>query len=85
MGMFDYVRYSAPCVKCGNIIDSNWQTKDADCRLDTVDIDKLSRWYVICERCDAWNEKQFKPGTLEIIDVPDPMVRDENKTLQGDQ
>ena len=71
MGMFDYVRYSAPCAGCGHEINSNWQTKDWNCALDVLDIDpqKIRNWYTTCDRCGTWNEKNVKVTAWEIEDA----------------
>lgn len=76
MGMFDYVRYSAPCTKCGATL-TEWQTKDFDCLLNTLEPDSklISRWYTTCNGCDTWNEKRFK-HTTEIEDVPQPPTKE---------
>lgn len=56
MGMFDYVRYLAPCKKCGAEINE-WQSKDADCVLETVEVSQVFRFYGSCPSCNEWNEK----------------------------
>lgn len=60
MGMFDYVRYSAPCYKCGHTLNE-WQSKDHDCSLDTVEPTQVSRFYTACPKCRAWNEYKVEP------------------------
>jgi hypothetical protein len=74
MGMYDYVRYSAPCVACGAVISSDWQTKDGACLLETIDIDphQIRRWYTHCPNCNTWNEKRVKMTAWEIVDASRP-------------
>lgn len=76
MGMFDYVRYSAPCVGCGKEIKRNWQTKDGECLLDVIDIDpqRIRHWYTTCDNCGQWNEKRIKATAWEVEDQPPPVT-----------
>jgi len=53
MGLFNYVSYEAPCPKCGALI-KEWQTKDGDCFLNTVEPWEVSHFYAPCPKCNAW-------------------------------
>jgi hypothetical protein len=67
MGMFDYVRYSAPCFKCGEVL-TEWQSKDGDCALDTIEPPIGGRFYADCPKCRTWNEyKVIPPRASEIV------------------
>lgn len=66
MGMFDDVKYEAPCPVCGDPL-TGWQSKDGPCvldRLTPVELANVSgdvgrhgrnaRFYTSCAKCDAW-------------------------------
>lgn len=57
MGMFDYVKYEAPCFNCGRRL-TDWQTKDTDCVLAIVNpYDCVDRgFYTDCPQCKTWNQ-----------------------------
>lgn len=55
MGMFDYVKHEAPCYKCGNVL-TEWQSKDGDCELATLDITQIDCFYEYCDNCKSWNQ-----------------------------
>ena len=63
--MFDYVKYSAPCKKCGEILDE-WQSKDGDCWMVTVEPKDVREFYADCHKCGTWNEYEVKPVGIEI-------------------
>ena len=65
MGMFDYVKYKAPCWNCDEIIENDefdgkpdWQTKDSECELEILDPENpdIQRFYTSCRKCGKWNE-----------------------------
>ena len=53
MGMFDYIKYEAPCPKCGEMLD-DWQSKDSECLLDTLEPWQVSHFYQSCPKCKSW-------------------------------
>lgn len=55
MGLFDYVKYEAPCWRCGKIL-RGWQSKDADCEMKEVEPSEVVNFYTDCRTCGAWNE-----------------------------
>lgn len=55
MGMFDYVKFSAPCIKCGEKIQG-FQSKDGPCELKHLDYWEVDYFYANCKKCDTWNE-----------------------------
>jgi uncharacterized protein (DUF983 family) len=65
MGMFDNVRYSAPCYACGAVL-TDWQSKDGPCMLETVEPEQVQGFYTSCPNCKKWN--QYKV-TAKIVTV----------------
>ena len=74
MGMFDYVNFKMPCPRCGEEL-KNFQSKDSDCYMGTVEPESVCRFYGSCE-CGAWveferarkmEEKRAVPLTLEQV------------------
>ena len=53
MGMFDYIKFEAPCPKCGNIMD-DFQSKDGPCNLETLEPWQVDHFYASCNKCKAW-------------------------------
>lgn len=53
MGMFDYVKFEMACPKCGKPI-SEFQTKDLERELITVDYKSTKSFYGMCESCRTW-------------------------------
>jgi len=54
MGMFDQVNFEMPCPKCGETL-RDFQTKDAECALDTIEPDGVANFYSGC-KCGQWVE-----------------------------
>lgn len=50
MGMYDHVNVSIPCPGCGRKLD--WQSKDGDCVLETVDPKDLNYFNAWCYHCE---------------------------------
>lgn len=65
MGMFDYIKYKAPCWKCGKEL-TNFQSKDGDCVMDTIQPSVVNRFYDSCN-CGAWNEYKVIKKEVEIV------------------
>jgi len=65
MGMFDWVKLDKeiPCPECGSLIRSDsWQTKDADCMMETIpeaflQLNQIWRFYTNCNN-SHWVEFQ---------------------------
>ena len=69
MGMFDYVRYEAPCKKCGELLQ-NWQSKDGDCDLKRLQVKDVNTFYDNCKVCGTRNEyKVSKTCVVDSIDL----------------
>lgn len=65
MGMFDYVKYEAPCWKCGTSL-TEFQSKDHNCVLQRVSVRKVRRFYTSCPSCKAWNEYKVKVESYTV-------------------
>lgn len=66
MGLFNYVKYSAPCPKCGTILDS-WQTKDGDLGMVEVPPTECTFFYTECSECKTWINAKVVPTAYSII------------------
>jgi hypothetical protein len=55
MGMFDYVDYKANCPICNAEI-TNWQTKEAQCHMDTIEPWRVTGFHAYCRECNSWLE-----------------------------
>lgn len=66
MGMFDYIKYKAPCRKCGFIL-TEWQSKDGECELATLEPSQVETFYGICPQCETWNRYKVIPLSIEIV------------------
>ncbi len=65
MGMFDYVKYSAPCSKCGIII-TEWQSKDGPCFLENLEPEKVQNFYGNCPACGKWHDYKVTAQVVKI-------------------
>ena len=75
MGMFDYVKYEAPCQSCGEPV-TGFQSKAGDCTLSELTpeelfkIDSGAHFYSSCDSCGIWNEYTFEPPqAMKVIKV----------------
>lgn len=68
MGMFDSVRYEAPCPYCGALL-SAFQSKDGPCILSTLDPDEVNGFYTSCHSCNAWVEYEVQRSNPKIVVV----------------
>ena len=68
MGMFDTVKYKAPCWKCGHEL-TDFQSKSGECLMDTVTPKFLGNgsFYTSCFKCHAWNEYDVITKEVEIV------------------
>lgn len=61
MGMFDDIKYEAPCPMCGARL-AGWQSKDGGCSLAVLTPAELKadagpgriQFYTSCHRCGTW-------------------------------
>ena len=66
--MFDYVKYKAPCKKCGHVL-TGWQSKDGECLMNEVEPKDVRRFYDNCPKCKTWNEYKVIPQSIKIVGV----------------
>lgn len=73
MGMFDDIRYEAPCPFCGTPL-TTWQSKDGGCGLQKLTPYELweqkhsgaeIRFYENCGRCGIWVEVLVRGGLVD--------------------
>ena len=79
MGMFDYVNYEAPCYRCTKPLDE-FQSKDHECQLETLQPADVRRFYRSCPTCGAWNEYTVVATETYILRVR----QDDERTDGGD-
>jgi hypothetical protein len=65
MGLYDHVRFTAPCWKCGEPI-TLWQSKDAQRLMQYLRPEQVQHFYEACE-CGAWNEYRVVATTWDVI------------------
>lgn len=76
MGMFDYVKFEAPCLLCKRPIRHEssgayeWQTKSAkddESLLRSLELDEVrENFYAICPHCGVWNEYDMTSDTPRL-------------------
>ena len=66
MGMFDYIKYEAPCPKCGTKITS-WQSKDGDCDLATLEPWQVRWFYAPCPGCKSWIDAKVDAEIEHVV------------------
>ena len=62
MGLYDHVDYECKCPTCNKLL-TDWQTKDGNSCLNTVDFLGIRRFYALCDTCKTWVEFIRKPAT----------------------
>lgn len=55
MGLFDWVDFEMDCPNCGHKL-KEFQTKDGDNYMNTVDAFYVDRFYTACDNCGMWIE-----------------------------
>ena len=60
--MFDYINVKINCPKCGKEV-TNFQSKDAFCRLDKIDPQNVNEFHALCD-CGYW----ISFNRIKIID-----------------
>lgn len=53
MGMFDEIKYECVCPVCHHKVDQ-FQSKSADCLLETLEPNKVGNFYSPCTKCGCW-------------------------------
>lgn len=67
--MFDWIkRFDAKCPECNeNFSAEGFQSKDGDCRLDSLNYWEVDTFYGDCPHCKSWIEfKKFKD--MNVLD-----------------
>lgn len=60
MGMFDWVEYEeTKCYNCGGSI-TEYQSKGADCNLDTIGPCDVDYFYGYCNECNTMNNYEVE-------------------------
>ena len=66
MGMFDNVNFEMNCPKCWCKV-KGFQSKDANCTLDTIDPVAVDTFYSSCPECCEWIElSRNEPRVSEV-------------------
>ena len=69
MGLFDDVKYEAPCAKCGAIL-TDWQSKSGPRLWGTqVEPHQVRNFYTSCDTCKQWNEYDVFPQEVVLRDL----------------
>lgn len=75
MGMFDFINYKANCENCGKEL-TEFQSKDGECLMRTLQPKDVDSFYSICDNCNAWHDFEVeRVCTVNNITVT---IREEN-------
>ena len=66
--MFNYVNFIIKCPKCGSSI-YDFQTKDGDLTLRTVEFFEVDNFYSSCDKCGVQIEYTLKPEIRKFITI----------------
>ena len=72
MGMFDTITVTPDqyCARCGELL-TDWQSKDAECNLDTISFWRVNNFYTHCNKCNAqvnrWQAYKEKPVKEKVV------------------
>ena len=91
MGMFDYIKYEAPCPRCGAMLD-DWQSKSGACLMDTLEPWEVTNFYTLCTcgarvECTVDAEVEHIVKKLEItttFSCTRGMINARNTETRGD-
>lgn len=75
MGMFDYVEYECECPACGTKVE-DFQSKDGDCTLDTLQPDEVRNFYSSCKNCGIWIDAEYIAPKGGVIKINGEVVED---------
>lgn len=68
MGVFNSVRYEAPCPGCGTV-QTQWQSKEGNCCFDTVEPWEVSRFYCVCNKCGKFINAAVDAEVEKVVTV----------------
>lgn len=84
MGIFDFVNFKMDCPNCGEPLE--FQTKDGDPYMNTVDWRRLLEFHSYCRKCTAWLQftRKLNPATTieefeKIVELPEIKKEELNK------
>lgn len=66
MGLFDWVKYEAPCINCGYIL-TGWQTKTYKNCLETIEPWQARNMHCPCPNYKTWNECKIEAETEVVV------------------
>lgn len=55
MGLYDYINFKMNCPRCKKDM-GEFQSKDGDCGMETLDWWEVDNFYTSCEHCRTWVE-----------------------------
>lgn len=70
MGMFDVIKYTTKCPKCGHLVDG-FQSQDKECMLHILEFWQVDNFYTLCKNCDAWIEFNLKEDVRKKFTIED--------------
>jgi len=73
MGLYNLVDFEISCPHCGSLV-KNFQTKDGDNMLITVEFTSVDNFYAICSHCQTFVEFSYYPKKTER-DIDDYKMR----------
>jgi hypothetical protein len=77
MGIFDRVNFRMNCPRCGTLVE-DFQTKDGDVCLSTVEPEDVLTFYSSCNKCDQWIELTRLPEASPVRSTREvPLTLDE--------
>jgi hypothetical protein len=68
MGLYNLVKFSTKCPKCGELI-SDFQTKDGTLSLSEVEFYEVDNFYSFCENCGTSLDYTLKPEIRKLITI----------------
>jgi hypothetical protein len=82
MGMFDEIDYKTTCPVCHSKIDE-FQSKDADCILKTLDPQDVDTFYSNCDTCECRVEyRRVNNRSFErVVSRKDKVLREHTKIV----
>lgn len=82
MGMYDVVNYECDCPVCGAKA-FDFQSKDKDCLLNSVEPTDLDNFYTHCFECECWIEMdRIGENTFRrTVQIKDKLVKEHTTEL----
>jgi len=73
MGIYNIVKLTIPCPKCGREV-GEFQTKDDFCEslyLELVELWTVRECHTICDNCNEWIEIKLKKEKMQELTISD--------------